>query len=464
VVDSEVFSLEVRRRIYRDPSSLLDADSPLEVGGYLLRDYAPLPDRLSSLCQQLEGAREWTEEALRTLDQELAQPLVQITLEGVQGSLTFLKNDVTNLARSQEDTSLRQRLLGAVEQGESSLGRITTELELRRGGSHDQDFALGAGGLRAMLLAQEGVDRSIEELRQQADAELNALREQRDLLLADSFQGRDVGQVRRELERDHFAKDTLIAGADGLLDELRAYVQDHAEVPIPEGPICAVRPTPGFLTAWVSAAYVPVGALEQRPLPALYYVTTPQDSWSDRESDEWLRYMNRATLKNTSVHEVFPGHHVQFLYSLQVRSDIRRFFWMPGFGEGWAHYAELLMLERGLAEGDPLLHLAQIEDALVRACRYRSAVGVHAEGWPVQEATQLFIDRIGLDELPARREAMRGTFDPLYLVYTLGKLEILRWRDEWLATNRGDLRTFHQVLLSAGSPPLAALGRWLHSR
>jgi uncharacterized protein (DUF885 family) len=121
------------------------------------------------------------------------------------------------------------------------------------------------------------------------------------------------------------------------------------------------------------------------------------------------------------------------------------------------------MLERGLAAGDPLLHLAQIEDALVRACRYRTAVGVHAEGWPVQEGTQLFMDRIGLDELPARREAMRGTFDPLYLVYTVGKLEILNWRDEWLRSNRGDLSSFHRQVLSAGSPPLAALGRWLHS-
>ena len=129
---------------------------------------------------------------------------------------------------------------------------------------------------------------------------------------------------------------------------------------------------------------------------------------------------------------------MQHLYAQSIRADVRRFFWTPGFGEGWAHYAELLMIEAGLAEGDPLLQLAQIEDALLRACRYRTTVGIHAEGWPVEEGTQLFIDRIGLEELPARREAMPApTIDPLYLVYTLGKLEILSWREEWLRSGRG---------------------------
>ncbi len=463
VVDSELFSLEVRRRIYRDPTSLVDNESPLEIGSYLLRDYAPLPDRLDALCRQLGEAQEWTEEALRVLEPELPGPLIQVTLEGVAGSLAFLRDEVGQLAERQEDLALRHRLEPAVGQGQAALGRITEELARRRGSEH-QDLALGADGLRSMLLAQEGLDRSVKELREGAEAELAKLGEQRDRLLKESFQGRDISQVRRELEQDHFQQNTLIAGANGLLAELRRFVEDHAEVPIPDGPDCVVRPTPGFLTAWVSAAYVGVGPLEVKALSAIYYVTTPQAGWSTQESDEWLRYMNRATLKNTSVHEVFPGHHVQFLYSLALRSEIRRFFWSSGFGEGWAHYAELLMLERGLAAGDPLLHLAQIEDALVRACRYRTAVGVHAEGWPVQEGTQLFMDRIGLDELPARREAMRGTFDPLYLVYTVGKLEILNWREEWLRSNRGDLSAFHSRLLSAGSPPLSALGRWLHSQ
>jgi len=463
VVDSELFDLQVRQRSLKDPTALLDSESPLEIGGYLLRDYAPLPDRLVGLCRQLEQAREWTEEALAAMNPYLAAPLIELALQGAEGQLNFLRGDVAAVSREIGDTTLRSRLAAAVGAGEESLVRVMGELERRR--QHDyQDVALGVAGLQSMLLAQEGLDLSISELRQQADQELESLREQRDRLLGDSFEGQDIAAARKQLEEDHFTENGLISGASGLLRELRDFVERDGEVPIPDGPPCEVRATPGFLTAWVSAAYEGVGPLETAPLPCIYYVTTPQPGWSQTQVDEWLRYMNRGTLKNTSVHEVYPGHHVQHLYAQSLRADVRRFFWTSGFGEGWAHYAELLMIEAGLAEGHPLLQLAQIEDALLRACRYRATIGIHAEGWTVEEGTRLFMDRIGVDELPAHREAARATIDPLYLVYTLGKLQILSWRKEWLSSNRGDLRSFHRRVLGAGSPPLAALGRWLHSQ
>jgi hypothetical protein len=463
VVDSELFGLQVRQRSLKDPTTLLDWDSPLEIGGYLLREYAPLPDRLAGLCRQLEQTREWTEEALATMEPYLAAPLIELALQGAEGQLNFLRSDVVAVGKEVDDPSLRNRLAAAVGAGEESLVRIMEELERRRKPDH-LDVALGAAGLQSMLLAQEGLELSVPELREQADRELDSLREQRSRLLRDSFGGVEVAAVRKQLEEDHFTEGGLISGASGLLTQLRDFVERYGEVPIPDGPPCEVRATPGFMTAWVSAAYEGVGPLETAPLPCIYYVTTPQPGWSQTEVDEWLRYMNRGTLKNTSVHEVYPGHHVQHLYAQSLRSDVRRFFWTSGFGEGWAHYTELLMIEAGLAEGHPLLQLAQIEDALLRACRYRTTVGIHAEGWTVEEGTRLFMDRIGVDELPARREAARATIDPLYLVYTLGKLQILRWREEWLHSNRGDLRSFHSRVLGAGSPPLAALGRWLHSQ
>jgi hypothetical protein len=463
VVDSELFDLQVRQRSLKDPTALFDFESPLEIGGYLLREYAPLHDRLAGLCRQLEQAREWTEEALAAMDPDLATPLIELARQGAEGHLNFLRRDVAAVGRELDDPSLRSRLTAAVAVGEESLVRVVDEIERRQKPDY-VDVALGATGLQAMLLAQEGLELSISAMRQQADQELESLRDQRDRLLRDSFEGQDLGSVRKQLEDDHFTEDGLISGTSSLLSELRKFVERHAEVPIPDGPPCEVRATPGFMTAWVSAAYEGVGPLETAPLPCIYYVTTPQPSWSQTEGEEWLRYVNRGTLKNTSVHEVYPGHHVQHLYAQSLRADLRRFFWTSGFGEGWAHYAELLMIEAGLAEGYPLLQLAQIEDALLRACRYRTTVGIHAEGWTVEEGTRLFMDRIGVDELPARREAARATIDPLYLVYTLGKLQILNWREEWLSSNRGDLRSFHRRVLGAGSPPLAALGRWLHSQ
>lgn len=461
-VERELFDLEVRRRPFTDPTSVLDGDSPLDVGGYLLRDYAPLAERMSGLCQQLEQAPEWAETALSMLEPNLAGPLIELALEGVEGQRNFFRDDIARAAGDLGEPQLRERVGRAAQLGEEVLDRIVAELERRRPDAHQQ-ASLGPERLVQMLLLQEGVERSVAELRQEADSELESLLEQRNRLLTDQFGGRDLADVRGDEERNHFAEADLIPGTASLLEELRGFVERHGEVPIPEGPHCEVRPSPGFMTAWVSAAYEGVGLLETRELPCIYYVTVPQPSWKGQETEEWLRYMNRATLKNISVHEVYPGHHVQYLYSRHLVSDLRRFFWTPGFGEGWAHYAELLMIEAGLAEADPILRLSQIEEALLRACRYRTAVGLHADGWQVEDGTRLFMGRVGMEELPARREAARGTYDPLYLVYTLGKLQILRWREEWLSRQRGDLRAFHRRVLAAGSPPLAALERWLQA-
>ncbi len=148
VVDSELFSLQVRRRAFKDPTSLLDYDSPLDVGGYLLRDYAPLPDRLTALCKQLEQAPEWIEEALGLLEPELAAPLIQLALQGAEGHLSFLGNDVTPIGEEIDDAGLRRRLGDATRLGQKAITRVTAELEKRKQ-TDVQDIALGQDGLRA---------------------------------------------------------------------------------------------------------------------------------------------------------------------------------------------------------------------------------------------------------------------------------------------------------------------------
>jgi uncharacterized protein (DUF885 family) len=218
--------------------------------------------------------------------------------------------------------------------------------------------------------------------------------------------------------------------------------------------MCEVRPTPAF-RRWSSASYEPPGALDAVGLGHYYFVTTVQPDWDARQAEEWLRYLNYPSLENVSVHEAFPGHFVHFVNGYASRSLVRRVFSPAGFVEGWAHYTEQLAIEQGLAEGRPLLHLAQLQDALLRACRFRAAVGLHCEGMSVDEATRLFEQRAYMQHLPAEREALRGTHDPLYLVYTYGKLEILRWREELQHRGTYDARRFHDTLTGAGFPPLA---------
>src|SRR5205807_5333594 len=188
-------------------------------------------------------------------------------------------------------------------------------------------------------------------------------------------------------------------------------------------------------------------------LPHYYFITPVDPSWPPDKAEQWLRHLNHSTLENISVHEVYPGHFVHAVHALNRPGLVRRASWFPSFGEGWADYAEQLAIDHGLAEGRPALELAAVQDALLRACRFRASVGIHAEGMQLTEATRLFVERAHVPELAAEREAARGTYDPMYLVYTYGKLEIQHWRNQLSRRPTWNERRFHDTMPDAGFAP-----------
>jgi uncharacterized protein (DUF885 family) len=258
------------------------------------------------------------------------------------------------------------------------------------------------------------------------------------------------------MEEDHPTAEGLLPATAAMLDRLRDFWIGTGVISVDPQAHCEVRATPAF-RRWSSASYEPPGALDPPGMAHYYFVTTVQPDWDAEQSEQWLRSLNHPSLENVSVHEAFPGHFVHFLNGYRSPSLVRRVFSPAGFVEGWAHYTEQLAVEQGLAEGRPLLHLAQLQDALLRACRFRVAVGLHCEGMPLDDATRLIEERAFMQHLPAEREALRGTHDPLYLVYTYGKLEILRWREELQRRGGFDARRFHDTLTTAGFPPLAVV-------
>jgi uncharacterized protein (DUF885 family) len=257
------------------------------------------------------------------------------------------------------------------------------------------------------------------------------------------------------MEADHPSAETLVDEAAAGLDRIRDFWRERDVVTIPDTP-CRVQPTPPFLR-FISAAFDGAGTLAAPDVQSTYIITPVETTWTAEQADEWLRSLNFWLLENVGVHEVYPGHFVHSVLARDQPSLLRRTGWVSGFGEGWAHYTEQLAIEQGLAEGRPLLHLAQVQDALLRACRFRATLALHTEGATVDDATALFVEHTGVPEFPARREAERGTFDPMYLAYTYGKLQILSWRGE-LETRPGfSLRDFHDTMLRSGFPPLAAV-------
>jgi uncharacterized protein (DUF885 family) len=208
------------------------------------------------------------------------------------------------------------------------------------------------------------------------------------------------------------------------------------------------------------AAFGGIGAFELAPLPSYYYIAPPDPAWPVEQQRAYV--MSRADLLFTSAHEVYPGHFVQGMHQRASASPVLQTFEVYTASEGWAHYVEEMMWDAGLGDRDPRVHIGQLKNALLRDVRFLVALGYHAGTMTVEDATRLFIDEAFTDPRTAAQQAMRGTVDPMFLGYTLGKLVIMELRDEWLGTDpTRTLRDFHDTFLSYGEAPLAVTRRMM---
>jgi len=203
----------------------------------------------------------------------------------------------------------------------------------------------------------------------------------------------------------------------------------------------------------------PPGPFDASSTEGVYYVTPVDPKWTEPQQQQWLRSFNRPMLRNTTVHEVYPGHYLQFLHFRQSSGSLaRKVYLSASFVEGWAHYTEQLAIERGLGKESVAAEVAQLHDALLRNARLLVSIGLHTNGMTLEAGTQLFQREAHLERLPAEREAIRGTFNPEYFCYTLGKLAILNARSRFLDSGfGGNLRSFHDTLLGFGCPPVGLL-------
>ncbi|MCH8025104.1 MAG: DUF885 domain-containing protein, partial [Candidatus Marinimicrobia bacterium] len=203
-----------------------------------------------------------------------------------------------------------------------------------------------------------------------------------------------------------------------------------------------------------NAAYIDIPGPYEKNLPSIYYIAPPDPSWTEAEQQAYIPGL--ADLMFISVHEVWPGHFLQFLHANRAASKFGQIFGSYAFTEGWAHYSEELMWEAGLADGDQAIHIGQLLNALLRNVRYLSAIGLHTQGMTVAQSEQMFLNQAFQDPGNASQQANRGTFDPGYLNYTMGKLMIRQLRDDWTAERGGRAawREFHDQFLSYGAPPV----------
>lgn len=452
-IESEIYQWEAEQDYVRNPMWYGRA---LDLTPFLVRNYAPLEERVRAAIDHLQNAPRALQAARQNLEPTVPRPFLAISLEMYEGMLAFYDKDLEAVSAQLESEALRADLESARHAARAAVVGFLQDLKERYLPDATNDYAIGEAKFLRMLRTGELVDMPLAAVLAVGERDLARNLEAAREAARQIDPRRTPREIADELKRDHPSAEELIPYTRALLEEIRQFLIDKDIIGVPSPVRALVEPTPEFLR-WAFAMMETPGPFETVATEAYYYVTPPDPDWPPEKQDEWLTSFNRTLLKGISVHEAYPGHYIHFLHiNHRTRSQLRQLLHSYAFVEGWAHYAEEMMMEVGYGDHDPRLRLAQLEEALLRNCRYICAIKLHTQGLTVDEATRFFMENAFMEETPARKEALRGTFDPGYLNYTLGKLMILKLREDLKARQGAafNLRQFHDDLLAYGAPPL----------
>lgn len=384
---------------------------------------------------------------------------LKVAIDSFKGTLSFVQNDLPRVFASVNDPKLQGEFKKSTRTASEAIAKYVKHLQGKKP-DPQAIFAIGKENYEAKLKYEEGIEVPVNTLLQIAERELLKTQDQFRKTAALIDRKRDPISVWAGVQRDHPKPGALVQEAQKQLDSLVRFIEEKKIVTLPQASPPAVAPTPDFMR-WSSASMWTPGPFESRQLPARYLITDVDPRWTDKQKEEYLGSINYPQLWTTSIHEVYPGHFVQGSYLKQVASPVRKGWAIaPGsFVEGWAHYTEQMMIDEGFGGGDPKMRMGQLADALLRLCRFVVGIREHVYGMTVEQGTRFFMDNAYMGETPSRIEAERGTFDPTYLVYSVGKLAIMKLRDDYRRDRKEEfsLQEFHDRLLSNGNAPL-----WVH--
>ena len=420
------------------------------------RDYAPAEQRMRSM---IERARAMPA-ALAAARANLVDPprvYVEIAIEQIDGTQDLFRTAVVDAFAEVKDAGLQAELKAANDAVIAALGDYKSWLQKEVLPVAKGQYAWGADLYARMLRATELIDTPLPQLLEIAERDL----ERNQAAFVETARRIDPTKspldVLADVQRDHPAPDRLLSTTQDSLDALGRFMTDRRIVTIPPGsPPAQVRETPPFMRATTTASMDTPGPFEQTKMRGYYNMTPPDPSWTREQIDEFMTVWYYAAISNTSVHEVWPGHYLQFLYTPLYPTMPRKAIYSNANVEGWAHYTEEMVIDEGWKSDDPRYRLAQLQDALLRDARFIVGIRMHTQGMTIEEAEDFFVDE-GYQPRPvAEIETRRGTSDALYGYYTLGKLAILALRDDYRRA-RGDayaLGEFHDRFLEVGPLPL----------
>ncbi len=460
VIDGWLLDHERVRTWKRNPMVYVGAIAD-GVHGLMVMESAPADVRLQQVIAKLRAVPRLLVAARSNVNDPPAVFAARAAAMA-RGAAGLLRDDLPLAFGDVGDPALQGRVRSAAAAAEEQLAAYATALERdERKGSGG--FAIGRENLEARFRHEELIDVPSQRLLAIGERELEKAGREFEAQAARVAAGQEARVAWEAVLADHPAPGGLVAAARRAVDDLMAFGRAKRLLDLPPGEGVIVAPALPFDLGLASMHSSP--PLEPTPVKSYYYLTDAHPGWPPDRQDAWLRKFNYATLSDISAHEVYPGHFAHSVYMRRTPGKIRRIwiglnpFPQPSSGQdGWAHYAEQLVIEEGFHSDDPRYRLAQLSEALTRICRLIAGIRLHADGWTVDQAAALFEQRAHLPAPAARQEAERGTYDPTYGGYFLGKLALLKLRDDVRRQEgeRFDLRRFHERVLTNGIAPWRA--------
>ena len=453
-IDDSLFWRERAQFPFTNPAWYL---GQLDPDVYLNRNYAPLATRMRGYIGYLRAIPKVAAEIRANLRTPLPPSFVQRGIADFGGYAQFFRNDGPKVFAAVQDGAAQKELAEASAAAAAAMTGLKAWLEGEQSRATGR-FALGEPLFLEMLRATERVEVPIAQLLEVGRADLERNTQALEAACAQYLPGGTLGACVERM-RAHKPEGGAVEGARRQLAELREFIVAKHIVSIPNDEVPQVAEAPPYNRS--NFAYINVPGPYEKGVASSYKIAPPDPSWSAQERAEYIP--GRARLLYTSVHEVWPGHFLQFLYSNRNPSKVAALWVGYAYAEGWAHYCEEMMWEQGLGNGDAEQHIGQLTDALLRDVRFLSAIGLHTQGMTLAESDRMFREQAYADAGNARQQAARGTFDPQYLKYTLGKLMIRKLRADWVARQPGATasadprqywQAFHDRFLSYGGPPI----------
>jgi uncharacterized protein (DUF885 family) len=458
-VKNELFSIQDLKIYSKNPMTYAGL---IDVNIYIKRNFAPIEQQLKSIIAIENQAPKIYENAQANLQDSLALPHLQLAIDIARGSASFLANDLLIALKDVKNDTLMKAFTASNQKAIAAITKYADFLEKEKLPKANNKYAIGKENYQKMLLYGEGITMSADDILAIGMKELQ--KEQASFNAAAKIinPNKKPIEVYNDVQNEHPTAASLIPDARKNLEAIRQFLIDKKIVSMPSEVRVKVEETPPYARATSTASMDTPGPFETKATEAYYYITPVDPKWTPQEQEDWLKSFNYYTTDVVSIHEAYPGHYTQFLHlNASDASKVQKVFGSYAYIEGWAHYTEVMMLDAGFGnDGDPIkaakFRIAQSGDALLRICRLCVSIQTHCYGMNVDEATKFFMNNWYQGENPSRQEAMRGTYDPGYLFYTLGKLQILKLREDY-KKQEGDqysLQKFNDAMLDNGMPPI----------